>query len=170
MRNGVLEDVLKVMKLNGDILQDYEKFTVLMFDELKISSTLEYDVLHDEVMGPHSQMQVVMARGLASQWKQPIYCDFDKKMTKDILLDIIARLDEIGFKVICCISDCGGGNIGLWKALNITYEHPIFTIPNGREVVYIPDAPHILKLIRNWLLDTGFKINDQIVNKKPLKN
>jgi hypothetical protein len=35
--------------------------------------------------------------------------------------------------------------------------------------VYIPDAPHILKLVRNWLLDTGFSINDKIINKKPFE-
>ena len=47
MRNGILQDVLKIMKLNGDTLNDQEKLTVLMFDEVKISSTMEYDVLHD---------------------------------------------------------------------------------------------------------------------------
>jgi len=150
-------------------LNNSEKLTVLMFDEIKVSSFMEYDVRHDEVVGPHNQMQLIMARGLASQWKQPIYVDFDKKMTKGILFDIIERLDQIGYKVVCCISDCDGGNVGLWKALNISYENPIFSTPNGRDIVYIPDAPHILKLIRNWLLDTGFQINDQIINKKPLE-
>ncbi|KAF0715122.1 THAP-type domain-containing protein [Aphis craccivora] len=120
MKNGILGDVLKIMKLNGDTLKDYEKLTVLMFDEVKISSTVEYDVLHDEFIGPHNQMQ----------------------------------LDGIGFKVICCVSDCGGSNIGLWKALEINYQNPVFSIPCGRRIVYIPDAPHILKLVRNWFLDT----------------
>lgn len=55
------------------------------------------------------------------------------------------------------------------KALNISYENPIFSIPNGRDIVYIPDTPHILKLNRNWLLDISFQINDQIINKKPLE-
>lgn len=90
-------------------------------------------------------------------------------MTKDILFYIIEKFEEIGFKVICCVSDCGGGNIGLWKALDINYQNPVFTIPNGTRVVYIPDASHILKLVRNWLLDTGFSINDKIINKKPLE-
>jgi len=58
MRNGVLQDVLKIMKLNGETLEDYEKLTVLMFDEVKVSYTMEYDVLHDQVLGPHNQMQV----------------------------------------------------------------------------------------------------------------
>lgn len=169
MRSGILDDVLKIMKLSGDSMQNYEKLTVLMFDEVKVSSTMEYDVLRDEVVGPHSQMQVIMARGIASPWKQPIYIDFDKKMTKKILFEVIEKLDKIGYKTICCVSDCGGGNVGLWKALDINYENPVFNIPNGREIVYIPDAPHILKLVRNWLLDTGFILNDKIINKKPLE-
>jgi len=168
MRNGILHEVLKIMQLNANDLADYEKLTVLMFDEVKVCSTMEYDTLHDEVIGPHNQMQVVMARGIASSWKQPVYVDFDQKMTKEILFDIIEELDLIGFKVVCCVSDCGGGNVGLWKSLNINYEQPVFELPNGRNVVYVPDAPHILKLTRNWLLDTGFKINDKIINKQPL--
>jgi len=113
LRNGVFEDVLKIMKLNGEGMQSYEKLTVLMFDEVKVASTYEYDVLRDEVVGPYNQMQAIMARGIASNWKQQIYVDFDKKMTKEILFDIIEKLDEIGFKTICCVSDCGGDNIGL---------------------------------------------------------
>lgn len=169
MRNGLLLDVINIMKLNGDTLENYEKLTVLMFDEVKVSSTIEYDVLRDEFIGPHNQMQVVMARGIASQWKQPVFVDFDQKMTKDILFNIIENLDKIGFKVISCVSDCGGGNVGLWKALEVNYEQPTFFLPNGRNVVCIPDAPHVLKLIRNWLIDTGFNVEDKIINKKPLE-
>ena len=58
------------MKLNGEGMQSYEKLTVLMFDEFKVASTLEYDVVRDEVIGPHSQMHVIMARSIASNWKQ----------------------------------------------------------------------------------------------------
>jgi len=59
MRNGILYDVLKIMQLYGSELTEYEKLTVLMFDEVKVSSTVEYDSLHDEVLEPHSQMQVM---------------------------------------------------------------------------------------------------------------
>lgn len=170
MRNGILEDVIKMMQINGSSLQDYEKLTILMFDKVKISSTMEYDVLHDEVVGPFSQMQVVMARGITAQWKQPIFVNFDKKMTKEILFSIIDRLDKIGFNVLCCVSDCEGENIDLWKSLDITFEQPIFSTPNGKEIVYIPDATHILKLIRNWLIDTGFQFQDQLINKNPLES
>lgn len=47
-------------------------------------------------------MQVVMARGIASKWKQPIFVGFDIKMTKSLLFYIIQNLNDIEFKVICC--------------------------------------------------------------------
>lgn len=169
MRNGILYDVLKIMKINSDNLQDIEKLTVIMFDEMKIATTMEYDSLKDEVVGPYNQMQVVMARGIASKWKQPIFVGFDTKMTKLLLFDIINELNKIGFKVICCVSDCGGSNIGLWKELGITYENPVFLTPNGQHIVQLPDSPHLLKLLRNWLLDTGFIYNGSEISKEPLE-
>lgn len=63
------------------------------------------------------------------------------------MFDRIEKLDEIGFKVILCVSDCGGGDIGFWKALGINYQNPVYSIPNGRQVMYILGAPHILKLV-----------------------
>jgi len=90
-------------------------------------------------------------------------------MTKNILFDIIDKFDNIGFKVICCVNDCGGGNVGLWNQLGITFEDPTFFIPNGRRIVYIPDSSHLLKLARNWLLDTGFILNEAEINRKPLE-
>lgn len=30
------------------------------------------------------------------------------------------------------------------------------------------DAPHLLKLIRNWLLDTGFALKQGVITKQPL--
>lgn len=110
-----------------------------------------------------------MARGISSKWKQPIFVDFDTKMTKTILFDIIDKLNEIGFRVICCVSDCGGGNVGLWKELEVNYENPIFYTPNGQSVACVPDAPHLLKLVRNWFLDTGFNLNGNEINKRPIE-
>lgn len=51
---------------------------------MKVKTLLEYDKGYDEVVGPHSQLQIVMARGLTSNWKQPAYIDFDQKITKEI--------------------------------------------------------------------------------------
>lgn len=169
MGGGLISDILKIMELNSDNIEDHEKLTVLLFDELKVCSTVENDDLCDGIMAPHSRMLVVMALGIASKWKQPIFVDFDVKMSKIILLDIIDKLEEIGYKVICCVTNCDGANVKLWNELEITYENPTFCIPNGRRIVYIPDSHHLLKLARNWLLDTGFCLNGSEINKKPLE-
>lgn len=147
-----------------------EKLVVLQFDEMKMQEMHEFDVKHDRVIGPHSQMQVVNARGLFGKWKQPVYVGFDTKITPLILNGIINRLYGVGFKVIACVSDCGGGNIGLWKDLGITYENvSIIHQCAGTNIYFFADAPHLLKLIRNWLVDTGFKIDNKLITKKPLE-
>jgi len=84
MRQGVLQDVLRVMQAIGLTMTDIERTTVLAFDEIKVFSLYEYDKQHDEILGPHKYMQVVMARGLFTNWKQPISVNFDTKMTKSI--------------------------------------------------------------------------------------
>lgn len=103
------------MQIASHTMSDMDKVAVIQFDEMKVHSVYEYDQLEDEVVGPHTQMQVVMVRGLFSKWKQPIFIDFDQKMTKKILLDIISQLEEISYHVVVCVSDCGGGNVGLWS-------------------------------------------------------
>src|SRR5690606_5161653 len=83
--NGVIHDVLSLMAIFGTSRSRFQKCTVLSFDEMKVESVYEYDRKNDEVMGPYSYMQVVMARGLFESWKQPIYIGFDTQMTKEIL-------------------------------------------------------------------------------------
>jgi len=84
------------MKLNSDSIEDHEKLTVLMFDQVNINEPSENDTNCDDIVGPHNQVLVVMAQGIASKWKQSIFVDFDVKMTKTILYDIIDRLENIG--------------------------------------------------------------------------
>ncbi|KFM69485.1 Transposable element P transposase, partial [Stegodyphus mimosarum] len=61
-----------------------------------------------------------------------------------------------------------GSNRALWKALQINENkswcmHPI----TNENIYFFADAPHLLKLIRNWLLDTGFVLSDNS-SKTPL--
>lgn len=145
--------------------------TVLSFDEMKVCSTYEYDRKNYEILGPHHYMQVVMARGLFSKWKQVIYVDFDAKMTKNVMENIVTRLQNVGYPVVAIVCDCGGSNIGLWRDLGINLENVYFINPvNGEKIFVFADAPHLLKLLRNWLLDTGFTLEDgTVINKLPLE-
>ena len=155
LRGGLLTDVIKIMELSGIDKTDRDRVTVLSFDETKVSYEYEYDQKEDEVIGPHNYMQVVMARGLFNNWNQPVYVGFDQKMTKTLLETIITTLHNVNYIVVACVSDCGGGNLGLWKELGITMEkthclHPV----TGENIYFFADAPHLLKLIqlirRHW--------------------
>jgi hypothetical protein len=130
----------------------------LSFDEVKIAETIVYDSRADAILGPHRQAQVAIIRGLLYPYKQPIFIDFDQKMTKDILFALILSLHKIDFKVVCIVSDMGPTNVGLWRQLGITDSVPHFKSPcKASERIFVfPDAPHLLKLCRNHLLDKGY--------------
>lgn len=172
MRAGLLDNMFQYLKVAGSKLSNKERVTILEFDEMKVKKTLEYDVKNDEIVGPFSYMQVVMARGLFSKWKQPVYVNFDTRMTKDILESIIKNLNDVGYMVKAIVSDLGGGNVGLWKELNVNTEHTFFIHPSvTSENIYVfADVPHLLKLVRNWFLDTGFVLPGNIqINKEPVE-
>uniref|UniRef100_A0A2S2P2E1 THAP9-like helix-turn-helix domain-containing protein n=1 Tax=Schizaphis graminum TaxID=13262 RepID=A0A2S2P2E1_SCHGA len=42
---------------------------------------IEYEPQEQRILGPHNNVQVMCARGLFSQWKQPIFFDFDCDMS-----------------------------------------------------------------------------------------
>jgi len=60
------------------------------------------------------------------------------------------------------VNDLGPKNMKLWKSLGITTENSSFTNPaaSDRHVYVFGDAPHLVKLIRNNLLDHGFVIQE----------
>jgi len=84
-------------------------------------------------------------------------------MNKTVLYNIIEELENIGYKIICCVTSCSIRNAGLWAELGVSYENPSFVIPNRRKVVCVPDSHHLLKL-----LETGFSLNGTEITKKPL--
>jgi hypothetical protein len=50
MRHGILPDVMRVLKTSGQNMDEFQKLTVLLFDEMKVASTIEYDNQHDEIV------------------------------------------------------------------------------------------------------------------------
>lgn len=56
-----------------------------------------------------------MARGLCSNWKQPVYFGFDKALTKEVVQDTISELYKSGFTVVGVTSDLGPSNNGVWS-------------------------------------------------------
>uniref|UniRef100_A0A182PWP8 Transposase n=1 Tax=Anopheles epiroticus TaxID=199890 RepID=A0A182PWP8_9DIPT len=159
IKAGILNDVLNLVGSITRMFEPRDRECVLSFDEMKINKIVEYDQVSDEVVGPYNYLQVVMARGLFKKWKQPVFIGFDTKMTKEILLTVIKKLTEIGINVVAIVSDNCQSNIGCWKELGAhDPQHPYFLHPSTEQKIFVfPDAPHLLKLIRHWLIDHGFE-------------
>jgi hypothetical protein len=174
IKPGVLKDVLTFLKVAGENMSAKEKTVVFSFDEVKVLSTFEYDVGEDQVLGPYNLMQVCMVRSLFSTWKQPIYLDFDQKMTRDVLMDIISQLHKLSYNCVAIVSDCGSSNVGLWKDLSVDINKTYFEHPQVKKNIYVfADAPHLLKLFRNWILDKGFILKsdgNKKIRKEPLES
>lgn len=165
---GILHVVLNLMK-NANMTVK-QRVCVLMADEMKIKKVFDYDRATDTVLGPSNYVQVVMARGLFHNWKQPIFFDYDCQLKEGLLFSLIRKLEEINFNVVAVVSDMGGGNRKLWKLLNISNEKPFFKNPFDatKKVFVFPDAPHLVKLMRNHFLDSGFEQNGKKITKGSL--
>jgi hypothetical protein len=62
---------------------------------------------------PSKYVQVIMVRGIIGNWKQPIFFDYGRKITKNLLFKIITKLENIGYPVYALNCDLGGSNRGL---------------------------------------------------------
>lgn len=100
-----------------------------------------------------------------------MFVDFDQRMTEEIIVEVTSRLYAIGYNVVACVSDQGSENRGFLRKMGVTPKTPYFLHPiTKKKIVYFPDVPHLLKLFRNWLLDTGFILADgTIVTKESLE-
>ena len=160
-RPGLQTSILKIIKQKISSETD-PQFAVasLSFDEMHILKEYQYDQRNDQIIGPCQKMQVVVARGIISNWKQQIFFDFDKPMTAVLLKSIVSAAEEHNIHVwsVCCDL----GNHGLLNSLGVTPEKPFFQNPCDAErgVYVFPDAPHLLKLLRNHLLDHDFTLSD----------
>ena len=146
-----------------------EKDIVLSFDGMKVKADLCYDPVQDKILGPHNSVQVVMVRGLIGKWKQPIYYEFDNPIDRDLFLNVVKTVDLMGFRMRAFVNDMGSSNEKLLSDLGI--EPGCLSLRNPfcekRNIWAFCDAPHTLKLLRNYLLDKGFEFPDgKTVEKK----
>ncbi|KAL4090254.1 hypothetical protein QTP88_025136 [Uroleucon formosanum] len=154
LNSGLFTSVMSLMQAKGESLSKIDKLTVLSFDETYISKRICFDKQNEQVLGPSKRVQTVIARGLVKDWKQPIYFDYDTNMTKKLLFYIIKGIRNIGYDTVGIVNDMGPSNIGLWRNLNISITNTSFVHPYTQRKIHVfADFPHLMKLLRNHLLD-----------------
>jgi hypothetical protein len=81
LKPGILTQVVNI--INKNEMTNVERICVLSFDEMKLRAVYSYDKINDEMLKPYNYVQVLMMRGLIGNWKQPIYFNYDTKITKE---------------------------------------------------------------------------------------
>ena len=74
---------------------------------------------------------------------------------KRILFDAIDKLDSIGLKVVCVISDLGSNFQQLTRELGVTPTQPWFLTEFGKKI-FLYDLPHLIKAVCNNLMKYDF--------------
>ena len=168
---GLLKNVALLMEKQAKNLTVLERLTVLSFDEMFVNKQICFLKTKEQVFGPHKAVQVIMARGLCSNWKQPIFYNFDTPVTKELLHNSLKQLYHSGYTVTAIVSDMGTTNMRLWKCLNINTSNTSFSHPSDEtKLIYVfADVPHLLKLIRNHFLDHGFIFENSTLTKSAVE-
>lgn len=166
IKPGMLCVVINILKNFN--FSKFQKVCVLLADEMKVNEQYEYDKKNDTLLHPAKCVQVIQIRGLFENWKQPIFYQYDCKLTKELIYSVVTELENIGYNIVGVVCDLGGGNRGLWKSLNVSEENSHFTNPVTGENIYVfGDAPHLIKLLRNHFLDSGFLLEGKLITKLP---
>eukprot|EP00096_Caligus_rogercresseyi_P005630 TRINITY_DN215_c0_g2_i1.p1 TRINITY_DN215_c0_g2~~TRINITY_DN215_c0_g2_i1.p1 ORF type:complete len:567 (-),score=101.62 TRINITY_DN215_c0_g2_i1:68-1768(-) len=140
--------------------EEYERFAVVSLNEMFLKKKCEYDTLTKNIFGPHSKVQTVIVSGLFKDFSQPVYYEFDTTIHKNLFLDIIQCLEQNGILVIATTISLR--NHKLISELGINSACHSFPNPHAKDrLIYaFADTLHMLRLMRNYVLDNGFQIPD----------
>lgn len=155
-------EILKI-KLNNSN-SPLDKYCTLCMDEAALKANLYYNINLDEVIGfedygkgksklPTCNVAVLMLRGICNNWKQLLAyfflnSTFSADELKNIIIQTIHKLQEIGYKVTAFVTDMGGNFMQAAKLLKVTKDSPFFIV-NEQQIAYFIDPPHAIKAIRN---------------------
>jgi len=140
----------------------------MSFDEVSLDGTVSYDPALDQIFGPNKNAMVVFARGLFSKWKQPVYYGYDEILNMTSIRSIVQEVHDAGLNILCFTCDSAPSNRSTWNKLGVTYEKPHFeNHVTGKPIYCFADPPHLIKLLRNNLFDSGFRLQDgTLIEKK----
>ncbi len=174
---GLTEPAMNVISSRVKNMNDKEKLCIILFDEMSLKSHLVYITNKDVLIGLQdygdgektsclaTSAIVFMARGSCENWKQPLAYFLvneacNSEMVKEKLFQIIDKVENIGLSVLAVVCDIGSNFQKLFRELNLDYENPSF-LRNGKKILFLFDAPHIIKAIRNNLMKYDFHFGDR---------
>ena len=137
---------------------------------MNVPKDISYDIKNDQFIGPHNKVNVLLVRGLFNNFQIPIWYKFNTTLEKDEYLDIVKKIEAKGFHVASTTCDMARTNQTLAKSLGVTTDNPRHENPcrPGSFVYWFYDPSHLIKLVRNHLIDGGFYIGTIHIFRKHL--
>lgn len=165
LQPGFLEVVLPVLSNKAN---DLGKLVVICFDEMKLRRCYEFDPSTNTVVRPADQVLVFMVKGLCNNYQQVIYYNYDEKPTRTVIDMIVEKLEGCGLRPVALVCDQGTKNVALFKQMNVSMERPYYSNRTGNKLFVFVDTPHLIKSLRNNLLDSGYIVRGQPVTAAPI--
>ncbi|KAK3918525.1 LOW QUALITY PROTEIN: Ubiquitin carboxyl-terminal hydrolase 36 [Frankliniella fusca] len=150
-----------------------DRICQVMFDEVSLKKGLYWNKkskliegfedygLNGRTVGLATHALVFMVQGINRKFKQPVAFYFSPLILKDLLVNVVQALQNIGLHVIASVSDQGSTNRGAINELRKTCEEVSYESIGWEKICHIYDIPHIFKNIRNNLMkcdiDIGLK-------------
>jgi len=143
---GLQTKALDLLKQRFLMDKDPDREAVMMFNEFGIKKKAEYSKIAGSFYGPVSKAQIVMVRGLT--WKQIIYFDFERPMTKEFLFQLIQECEQINIRIRCICSDHANKELSRELGLDQTNNRFCNPTDSAREIFSFPGMQMCMKAIK----------------------
>lgn len=180
---GYNDRIFQHLKKRISKLPEKHRHCILVFDEMAIAPSCTFNASKDLIEGFVDNGQdrenifcdhvlVFMIRGVVKKYKQPVWFSYAAGTTKTSSLknqikSVVQKLTNTGLIITATVCDQGATNLAAINSLiNDTSAHYSSTNTNytggffvvDREKIYVLyDPPHLLKGIRNNLLNKNLK-------------
>lgn len=183
---GFVPEYLSQVKNKVSIMSDQQKKCTILLDEIAIMKCIEYNKTLDLVegfqdLGPFGRSSalskhalVIMIRGLHQNWKFPFsYFLTGSGVKGDELVKIIKQcvnqLSNVGLLPVAIVCDQGTQNRRMYDLLGGSQSKPTTKL-NDKELFLIYDVPHLLKSVRNNLLNGDIKLKNKTITFKDISD
>ena len=144
---------------------------------MAIDATLQLNPSKDEVDGfadlgrlgrqsfVASNVLVFMIRSITTKWKQLIGYfltgpSIRWHQLRSLVMDALRYCASVCVKVIAVVCDQEASQTRLWREMEVSPENPGFQHPTTGDVVFVlPDPVHLLKSIRNNLMNHAVQVS-----------
>lgn len=173
----ITDDLLSILKAKVQSMSNLERNCTVVMGIMGLKASLFYNSKHDKIVGfhevdgvrsprPATSALVMIIRGLFCEYSQPVgYALLSQSKNFDDVLTwinkVLMKLFDIGLHVRALISDLASEWLTEAIRRTVSSTRPYFYL-NDRKIYFILDAPYLLKLVRNKLLQYDIHFKDSV--------